>query len=566
MRKVREILRLRYECGRALREIAVSCSIGAATVSDYLARAEAAGLTWPQASAMSDAQVEARLFRLLGRNEPAARVPIDFEWVHGELRRAGVTLQLLWAEYQESAGQRGDGSRPYQYSQFCDLYASWRQKLAVSMRQVHRAGEKAFVDYSGKKPSIVDSRSGEVTEAELYVMVLGASNYTYAEATRTQRLGDFVGSTVRAFESFGAVPQVLVPDQLRSAVSGPDRYEPDINATFLEMANHYGVAVIPARPRRPRDKAKVEAGVLLAQRWILARLRNRVFYDLRTLNEAIAELLEELNERPFKKLEGCRRSAFESVDRPAMKPLPVRRYELGEWAKARVNVDYHVSFDDRLYSVPVALVGERVEIRATASTVEILHGGQRIASHARSHGRKGSATTCDEHRPRSHKEYGKWPPERMLGWAASFGPNVVRVVECALGRYPRPELGYRAALGLLRLAQKHGSERTDAACARALAVSGPSGPRRKYIEAILKLRLEQLPLATQETTSVVLVHENVRGGDYYEKEETGAERRNDSKDDGDEAHDDGHDDARTARVAAEPGAVVGRKDRNAHRS
>jgi transposase len=566
MRKVREILRLRHDCGRPLREIAVSCAVGPATVSDYLARAQAAGLTWAQAATLSDAEVEARLFRQVGRNEPAARMPIDFEWVHGELRRTGVTLQLLWAEYQESAAARGTRGRAYQYSQFCDLYASWRQKLAVSMRQVHRAGEKGFVDYSGKKPVLIDSQSGEVIEVELYVLVLGASNYTYAEATRTQKLGDFVGSTVRAFDYFGAAPHVLVPDQLRSAVSGPDHYEPDINTTFLEMASHYGVAIIPARPRRPRDKAKVEAGVLLAQRWILARLRNRVFSDLRTLNGAIAELLDELNERPFKKLEGCRRSAFESIDRPAMKPLPARRYELGEWSKARVNVDYHLVFDERLYSVPVALVGERVEIRATVTTVEILHGGERVASHARSYGRKGTATTCDEHRPRTHREYGQWPPERMVGWAASFGPNVRQVVECILARYPRPELGYRAALGMMRLAQKHGAVRTDAACARALSVSGPGGPTRKYVEAILKLRLEQLPLQTQETTSTAALHENVRGGDYYAKEETGAERRNDSEDDRNEAHDDGHDDARAARVAAGARAVMGRKDRNARRS
>lgn len=565
MRKVREILRLRYECGRPLREIAVSCAVGAATVSEYLARAQAAGLTWEQAASMSDADVEARLFRWVGRNEPVARVPIDFEWVHGELRRSGVTLQLLWAEYQEAAAARGAPGKPYQYSQFCDLYATWRRKLTVPMRQVHRAGEKGFVDYSGKKPSLADARTGELVEVELYVMVLGASNYTFAEATRTQRLGDFVGSTVRAFEYFGAVPQVLVPDQLRSAVTGPDRYEPDINGTFLEMATHYGVAVIPARPRRPRDKAKAEAGVLLAQRWILARLRNRIFYDLRTLNEAIAELLEELNRRPFKKLEGCRRTLFESVDRPAMKPLPACRYELGEWSKARVNVDYHIAFDERLYSVPVALVGERVEIRATETTVEILHGGQRVASHARNYGRKGSATTIDDHRPRSHREYGKWPPERMVAWATSFGPSVARVVEKMLARYPRPELGYRAALGLLRVAQKHGATRSEAACARALAASGAAGPTRKYIEAILKLRLEQLPLAASEPTTTAATHENVRGSEYYAKEETRAERRDDSKDDRDEAHDDGRDDARAAVGSAEPRAVVGGKDRNARR-
>jgi transposase len=525
MRKVREVLRLKFECGRSQREIALACRIGQSTVSEYITRALAAGLTWRDVAAISDVEVESRLFHQVGRNEPALRTPIDFEWVHRELRRSAVTLQLLWAEYH-AGGRRADGSLPYQYSQFCDLYGQWRSKLAVSMRQVHRAGEKAFVDYSGKKPVVCDSITGEVREVELYVAVLGASNYTYAEATLTQRLPDFVASTVRAFEYFGCVPQVLVPDQLRSAVSSPDRYEPDINTTFLEMANHYGVAVIPARPARPRDKAKVEAGVLVTQRWILARLRTRRFTSLAELNEAIAELLEELNHRPFQKLEGCRHSAFESLERPVMKPLPARRYEMGEWAKARVNVDYHIAFDDRFYSVPVALVGERVEIRATASVVEILHRGERVATHPRSHARKGTAVTIDEHRPRSHREYGKWPPERMMGWAASFGPNVARVVECILRRYPRPEMGYRASLGMIRCAQKYGATRTDAACAHALAASGASGPSRKYVEAILKLRREQIAVQTPARPSTSTPHENIRGATYYDKEQEEDDGRN----------------------------------------
>jgi transposase len=518
MRKVREVLRLKFECGRSQREIALACSVGQSTVSEYVTRAQAAGLTWEQVRAMTEVDLEARLFRQIGCNEPASRTPVDFEWVHRELRRPAVTLQLLWTEYHR-VGRRPDGSLPYQYSQFCDLYAQWRSKLAVSMRQVHHAGEKAFVDYSGKKPTIFDPITGEVKEVEVYVAVLGASNFTYAEATATQRLPDFVASTVRAFEYFGCVPQVLVPDQLRSAVSCPDRYEPDINTTFLEMANHYGVAVIPARPARPRDKAKAEAGVLVAQRWILARLRTRRFTRLPDLNDAIGELLEELNRRPFQKLEGCRRTAFENIDRPAMKPLPARRYEMGEWAKARVNVDYHVAFDDRFYSVPVALVGERVELRATASVVEILHRGQRIATHARSYARKGTAVTLEEHRPRSHREYGKWPPERMLGWAASFGPNTARVVECILRRYPRPEMGYRASLGMIRCAQKYGAARTEAACAQALAVSGASGPSRKYIEAILKLGREQIALEAPGRLASPVPHENIRGSTYYDKEQ-----------------------------------------------
>jgi transposase len=390
------------------------------------------------------------------------------------------------------------------------------------MRQTHRAGERAFVDYSGKKPVIYDSSSEHAIEVELFVMVLGASNYTYADVTRTQRIPDFLGSIVRGLEFFGGVPEVLVPDQLRSAVSGPDRYDPDINTTLLELAAHYDTAIIPARPRKPRDKAKVETGVLIAQRWIIARLRHRKFFALEELHAAVSELVEELNSRPFKKLPGCRRSAFESIDRPALKPLPARRFEASEWVRARVNIDYHVAFDERLYSVPHALVGERIEVRATANTVEILHAGQRVASHRRSYGPKGVAVTEEHHRPESHRAYGKWPPERLIQWAASLGPSVRRVAEMTLAQYPRPEMGFRAVLGIIRVGERHGAARFDAACARALSVSGSTPPRRKYIEALLKRGIERAPLPHQEDPPSLGVHENIRGGGYYDKEKQDA--------------------------------------------
>jgi transposase len=384
MRKIREVLRLRLECKRTQAEIAASAGIGPSTVGDYLARARKADVTWERARALGDAELEGLLFRDAGRNEPPARVAIDFGWVHRELSRPCVTLQTLWVEYREGALATGGTAKTYEYSRFCDLYAHWRKKLDVTMRQVHRAGEKLFIDYSGRRPHIVDRATGEVTEVELFVAVLGASNYTFAEATRTQQLADFVGSTVRAFEYFGCVPEVVVPDQLRSAVAGPDRYEPDNNPTYQEMAEHYGVTIIPARPRNPKDKPKVEGGVLIVQRWILAVLRGRTFFSLGELNATIAELLERLNARPFQKLEGCRRSAFETLDKPAMKPLPARRYEISSWKRAKVNIDYCVAYDHRIYSVPYALVGEQVDVRATVGTVEVLHRGVRVASHVRS--------------------------------------------------------------------------------------------------------------------------------------------------------------------------------------
>jgi len=519
MRKVRAVLRLRYESSCSQREIQASTGLSKGSVSDYLKRARRAGVTWEVARELSDADVEARLFHAVGRSEPRGRVPIDFEWVHREMRRKGVTLQLLCVEYQEAAVQAGDGRLPYQYSQFCDLYGDWKSKLALTMRQTHRAGEKAFVDFSGAKPSFVDVETGELREVELFVMVLGASNYTYARATYTQSAVDFIDATVKGLEYFGAVPEILVPDQLRAAVTGPDRYDPELNPSYLEMAEHYGVAVIPARPKKPRDKAKVETGVLIAQRWILACLRNRIFFSLGELNQAIAELLERLNQRPFQKLDGCRRSAFESIDRPVMRPLPALRFERGEWKKAKANVDYHVDFESRYYSVPCALMRARVQIRATRHTVEIFHGGQRVASHLRSHGPKGTYVTCREHMPKSHRDYGAWPPERMRAWGHSVGPHVGQVVEAILARYRNPEFGYRAVQALVRDAKRVGEQRLDAACARALAIAGPAGPTRRSVVAILKRGLEQKPLPQPEEEPTRFVHhEHIRGGDYYQKE------------------------------------------------
>ncbi len=518
MRKIREVLRLKFECGRSHRQIAASCRLGCGTVSEYLRRARESAVSWEDVQRLTDAELEARLFRQPQYGTTLPRAPIDFDWVHQELRRTGVTLQLLWTEYVEAAQSRSGEQPPYQYTQFCEHYHRWRGRLDLVMRQTHRAGEKAFLDYSGKRPSIVDARTGEATAVELFVVVLGASNYTYAEATRTQRSLDFVGSVVRALEYFGGVPEVLVPDQLRSAVTGPDRYDPDINATLLDLASHYETAIIPARPRKPRDKAKVEAGVLIAQRWILAKLRHRRFFSLDELNIAIAELLEDLNHRPFKKLPGCRRQAFESIDQPALKQLPARRFEPTERVWARVNIDYHIAFDDRLYSAPHALVGERVELRATARMVEVWHGGQRVHGHVRSYGPKGSVVTCEAHRPASHRDYGKWPPARLIGWAEKIGPHVARVAEMTLAQYPRPELGYRAVLGLIRAGERHLASRFDGACAYALEVCGSTPPRRKYIEALLKRGLERAPAPKREELPPLGHHENVRGGSYYEKE------------------------------------------------
>lgn len=525
MRKVREVLRLHFECGCKHRQIAASCGVSSSTVAEYLDRAKRAGMTWEQARTLSDAAVEAQLFAHVGRSEPPARAAIDFVWVHHELRRVGVTLQLLWGEYQLAAQKAS--IRAYQYSQFCELYAGWRDQRRLSMRQVHRAGEKVFIDYSGKKPRICDAQTGEVRDVELFVAVLGASNCTFAEATRTQRVPDFTASIVRTLEYFGAVPAIAVSDQLKTAVKRADRYDPEITDAVLELGQHYGMAVIPAPPASPRAKAKVETGVLIAQRWIMAKLRNRTFFSLAELNNAIAELVEELNTRRFQKLPGTRQEAFETIDRPCMKALPALRFELRQRKGTRANIDYHVEFDDRYYSVPFGLRQKPIEVRATATIVECFHDGVRVASHRRSYARKGTAVTNPEHRPKSHEDYGDWPPERMLSWAEKFGPHVVEVVRRTLDGYPRPEMGYRPVLGILRCAEKHGAERMDAACLRALSVAGKSAPHRRYIEGILKRGLDRTAPQAAPVALHSAAHEFVRGGSYFDKEEDRDHRRND---------------------------------------
>lgn len=480
-----------------------------------MAKAERANLSFEEAKALGEVEVERRLFKTPEKNRPAQRVPIDFEWVHRELRRVGVTLQLLWGEYLEHAARDPEQRKPYQYSQFCDLYRAYKKRVNVSMRQVHKGGEKCFVDYSGKRPSYFDRDTGEKVEVELFVATMGASNYTFAEATRSQKLEDFCASTSRAFEYFGGVPEILVPDRLRSAVTGNDRIDPDINPTYAELAAYYGTAIIPARSRKPKDKAKVENSVLVAQRWVLARIRNIVFTSLEDLNAAIAGLVEEMNARPFQKMDGCRRSVFEELDAPALKPLPVKRFEVADWKKAKVNIDYHVEYDARLYSVPHRLVGSRVELRVTSSVVEAFFNGRRITSHRRSYGRKGTATTLPEHRPKSHREYGDWPPSRLVNWAAEIGPSVALVVTAILESRPHPEMGYRSCQALIRDAKKYGRERTEKACARALDIGNPT---RKTVTSLLKRGLESSPELEAHPEPEIVAHENVRGGDYYDRE------------------------------------------------
>ena len=507
MQKTREILRQKWKLCRSHREVARSVGLSVGMVSATLGRARAAGLDGFEAcAALSDSELEARLYGP-GRRSVQRPLP-DPVWIHSERQRKGVTLELLHHEYLE---QHPDG---YRYTQFCAHYRRWCKQHRLSMRQVHRAGEKLFVDYAGHKPKVVDRRTGEVREVELFVACLGASNYTYAEATESQRVADFLGSHTRALAYIGGVPELVVPDQLKSGVTRACRYEPGVQRSYDEWSRHYGTTVLPARPKKPRDKAKVEVAVQVVERWILARLRNETFFSLAELNEGIWALLEGVNAKLMRGYGQSRRQRFEGIDRPALQPLPAEPYELSEWKHAKVNLDYHVELKRHFYSVPHPLVHERVELRFSAQTVEILHKGQRVAVHRRDP-MPGGYTTLPAHMPKAHQKHLAWTPTRLIRWADSIGPETGTLVAAILADRPHPEQGYRSCLGILRLAKQYGGERLEAACKRGVAVNARS---YRHVQSILKHGLDRLPVAEgndEEQTRLPLEHENVRGGDYY---------------------------------------------------
>jgi transposase len=507
MRKIQEVLRLRYALGLGQRQIARSCSIAQATVHGYLKRAQAAGVAWPLPEGWDDARLEEALFGPSPRRVYESHRPIpDFARLYQELQtHRHLTLQLWWEEYHQN---HPDG---YSYTRLCELYQRWRGQQDVVLRQEHKAGEKLFVDYAGDTIPLFDPHGGAERQASLFVAVLGASNYTYAEATENQQLENWIGSHVRTFEFLGGVTEILVPDNTRTGVSRACRYEPDLNPAYQEMAEHYAVAVIPARRYRARDKAKVEVGVLVAERWILAALRHRKFFSLAELNQAIRELLHKLNHRPFKKRSGCRASLFAELDRPALKLLPAQQFELRGWAQARVNIDYHVEWERHYYSVPYRLKGEMVEIRSTATTVEIYHRSKRVASHARSY-EPYQATTLNEHRPKSHQEHLAWPPSRLISWARTVGPDTAQLFTAILESKPHPEMGYRSCLGILRLGKSYSAERLEAAARRAIATGACS---YHSVKSILQRGLDRQPLETSPGGSP-LEHENLRGAAYFD--------------------------------------------------
>ncbi|WP_448215045.1 IS21 family transposase [Endozoicomonas sp. 2B-B] len=510
MRKLQEILRMRFECRLSIRQIARSTRVSVGTVSNYVQAFERSPLSWPLSSDCSEATLVQTLFPEPPLSSRQGLVDPDWGVIHQSLKRKEVTKQTLWEEYcQEST------LNAYSYSQFCHRYNQWLGCQKRSMRQHHKAGEKLFVDYAGLTVPVVNPKTGEIAHnAQIFVAVMGASNYTYAEATLSQKSEDWLGSHVRAFEFFGGIPAVVVPDNLRSGVSKTCRYEPDLNPAYQHLANHYQVAVIPARPYKPKDKAKAEVGVQLVERWILARLRHETFFTLAELNSRIRELLTELNLKPFQKLPGTRRSTFEQLDEPALRPLPKQAFEYAEFSKARVNIDYHIHCKGHYYSVPHQLVKKEVEVQATEHTVTVFCKGEVVACHPRKF--TTGFTTQSAHMPERHSKHQEWTPERLLEWAKQLGPDVHWITQYLLNSREHPEQAYRSCLGLLNLKRDYGADRLNNACAHARKIKGY---RLKNIRAILQSGKDKQalqPEVKQTTLPLHDSHENVRGAASYQ--------------------------------------------------
>jgi transposase len=504
MRKVREVLRLRHALGVSERQIAVTVGVSRSTVGEYLRRAAVIGITWPVPDGLDDGELERRLFTPPTFDPTPARSLPDWSYVHRELKRRSVTLLLLWEEYRAA---HADG---YGYSRFCDLYRAWRGSISPMMRQGHGAAEKLFVDFAGDTVPIFDAAAGMERCAHIFVAVLGASNYTYAEARWSEGLADWIGAHVNALAAIGGVPKAIICDNLKAGVTAISRYEPGINRTYQELAEHYDTAILPARPKKPRDKAKVEVAVQIVQRFVLARLRNRRFFSLVELNAAICERVADLNTKIMRKLGVSRNELFAEIDRPALKALPQAPYEYAEWKKCRVALDYHVEIADHYYSVPSRLIREELEARVTDLTVEILHKGVRVASHARSYARHRH-TTIPEHMPSAHRRYAEWTPARMMREAEKIGPATIALVQAIMQAKPHPEQGFRACLGILRLARSYGSARIEAACQRGNDIGATS---YGSIKSILQHGLDRA-YADDAPPPQPIHHRNIRGNGYY---------------------------------------------------
>ncbi|WP_339755131.1 IS21 family transposase [uncultured Marinobacter sp.] len=501
MRKIREVLRLRLAAGLSIRQISASTKVSTGSIQKQLSKAEELGLSWPLPDKLDDSQL-ALLFYPAADTRPSSRFQLpDWATMHQELKRKGMTKQLLWEEYTQNYP-----NRCYSYSQFCDLYRAWRKRQKRSMRQQHKAGEKCFVDYCGPTVPVISPSTGEIRQVQVFVAVLGASNYTYAEATLSQSLPDWLHSHVRMFEYFGGTPEMVVPDNLKSGVTTACRYDPELNPSYQQLAEHYQVAVMPARPYKPKDKSKAEVGVLIVERWILARLRHHRFFSLSEVNQCIRALLEEMNIRPFKQLPGNRRSAFEQLDRPALTPLPRQPYRYVAIKPVKVNIDYHVQYQQHHYSVPHQYVGETLELHAGDTLIQLYFRQHLVASHP--HKRYPGTTTDAAHMPTRHSKQQQWTPGRLKQWGQDIGTDTRDWISNRLAEKAHPEQAYRLCLGLLNLSREYPAARLNRSC----RIANKEGlVRLKQIKSILRSNRDQLPEQLSLVTELPQDHENIRG-------------------------------------------------------
>jgi transposase len=503
MRRIKEVLRLKQVLGLSDAAVSRGARIARSTVKEYLDRAAAAGLSWETAEGLSDEELDRRLFAVGDRRDVDRALP-DWEEIEKELRGRGVTLRLLWLEY---LARHPEG---YRYTQFCEHFHTWQRcARPPTMRRVHRAGEALEVDWAGMTLPVIEA--GVAREAQVFVACLPCSDLIYAEATWTQRQEDWLGAHVRAFAYLGGCPEKLVPDNTKTGVTEAHYWDPVLNRSYHELARHYGVAIVPARVRKPRDKPTAENAVRLVERWALAPLRHRQLFSLAEANAALAEKVEEFNNRPFAPpREGSRRSLFEAIERGKLKSLPAEPFVVGQWLTARVNIDYHIAVDGHFYSVPYRLVRQRVDVFLTATAVAVFHRGERVASHLRS-AAKAHHTTLSEHMPPAHQAIAKRTPDRLRADAAALGPAIGAYVDRLLSAREHPEQGVRSCLGVLRLAGAYGKARLELACERALAAGVLSS---RYVERLLKADGVR-PFLDGGAEQSLGAHANLRGPAYY---------------------------------------------------
>ena len=513
MTKYREILRL-HSLGFSQQNIAYSCDASKKTVNKVLQAAKKENISWPLDDNQTDEFLEGELFPNKGKHSKISKRMPDFNYIHKELLRNGVTKKLLWTEYMEEC--RLNNEEPLMYSQFCYYIQQDEQKRRATMHINRKPGEQVEVDWAGDPALIIDPDTGVLTKAYIFVGVMSYSLYAYAEAFINEKQQAWITAHVHMYEYFGGIPRILVPDNCKTAViHNSGWYNQKVNTVYHEMAEHYGTAIIPARVRKPKDKPNAEGSVGNISTWITAALRNEQFFSLSELNQAIREKLEEFNRRPFQKKEGSRYELFHNEELPLLTPLPATRYELADWKQATVQFNYHISVDGMLYSVPYEYIKRKVDVRVTEKIIEIFYNHSRIASHKRLYGRKGQYSTVVQHMPEDHQKYLEWNGDRFRKWAKNIGENTYQVVDGILTSKRVEQQTYRSCMGLLKLADKYSAEQLEAACIKALGYTAV--PSYKSIKNILAAGKGETNPEETKSESTSNKYGITRGADYYRR-------------------------------------------------